>query len=171
MAVSLYVKTRASLLIVLNGALYWLGVLVDAHLVHCRIVHHDRQAVDEAFFGDGFGLGDAGPGRVGLLGLGDRDLSCWRSRRIELLRYSADERSGNQSAWGGFIVFSCSGWFALPANCILAVVLSPEIIRLLSEMRKCVDERRIGNLHQSAEWSVELENQVDCSGHREGRQH
>jgi len=32
------------------------GVFVDGVLIHDRIVHHDRQTIDESFFGDGFGF-------------------------------------------------------------------------------------------------------------------
>ena len=36
------------------------GLRVDGELVHDRIIHHERQAVDEAFLGDVLGLDDAG---------------------------------------------------------------------------------------------------------------
>ena len=63
-AVSLYVKTRASFLIWLNGALNCPEFLIDGIFVHHSVVHHDRQAVDEAFLGDIFGLADVGPFRL-----------------------------------------------------------------------------------------------------------
>ena len=35
-------------------------VAIDGIFVHDAVVHHDRQAVDESFFGDVLGLDDAG---------------------------------------------------------------------------------------------------------------
>ena len=43
------------------------GVLVHGELLHHRVVHHDRQAVDERFLGDGLGFGDTRSGNARLL--------------------------------------------------------------------------------------------------------
>ena len=43
------------------------GILIHAELVHDRVVHHDRQTVDEAFLGDGLGFLDGGSGDAGCL--------------------------------------------------------------------------------------------------------
>lgn len=41
----------------IEGRLELAGLRVHRELIHHSVVHHDRQTVDESFFGDGFGLG------------------------------------------------------------------------------------------------------------------
>ena len=51
-------------------------LLVDRELVHYRIVHHERQSINEPFLRDGLHLRNARPcnalGNVFLFGLSDR---------------------------------------------------------------------------------------------------
>src|SRR5450755_1655715 len=43
----------------IEGCLELTRVRVNGELVHDRVIHHERQSVNEAFLGDGFSLRDA----------------------------------------------------------------------------------------------------------------
>jgi hypothetical protein len=59
-----------------EGRLELAGLRVHRELIHHRVVHHQRQTVDEPFLGDRLGLDDArrgdALGHVLLLGLRNR---------------------------------------------------------------------------------------------------
>ena len=96
----------------LNGALYWLECLVDAELVARRVVHHERQPVDEALLGDGLGFVDARRGDAGflvrLLG-GGNGVVFLVAPGEESRGDGARERKGGDNRLGGFMFGSKVG--------------------------------------------------------------
>ena len=75
-----------------EGRLELAGLRVHGELIHDRVVHDERQAVDEAFLGDGLGFGDPGCVdarlRVGLIAGGNS---------IALLVATGEERDGDRA--------------------------------------------------------------------------